>query len=379
MDKLNVFLNALNRALVNSPAQFRKLIETASSQTEPEIFLESFLNACAAGNGGKYCEKYGLAISDHAMSLLSDSASIEDSKREIEWMERRKVRILNITDNDYPQLLLECNDAPPVLYCRGEISWNRWRCCAFVGTRLPSAYGLETTVELVRLVSGYGVTVVSGLAYGIDIAAHKAALENSGRTVAVLPNGIDSIYPSSHRDHAAQIVRQGAVVTEFPLGTSAMKMNFIKRNRIIAGMSDWLVLPESRIHGGAMTTAQFACSYGRELFAVPGKLSDTNSGGCNYLLSKKMAETIYRPEQLCESMGLGTLEFGHRTDEKELFFNDSDKKRKIMLTLKDISGRNADEICQLTGIPFSEVSLILLELELSGTVRNRGSDIYSLA
>lgn len=379
MENLNVYLNVLNRALVNSPVMFRKLLETAFSQTGPEIFLESFLKACSSGRGSAYCGKYGLAISSHAMSLLSDSGSIESSRQELEWMERRNVRMLNLADSDYPQLLLECNDAPPVLYCIGEISWNSSRCCAFVGTRLPSAYGMETTSELVKAVCGYGVTVVSGLAYGIDIAAHKAALECGGRTVAVLPNGIDSIYPSCHRDYAAQIVRQGAVVTEFPPGTKALKMNFIKRNRIIAGMSDWLVLPESRIHGGAMTSAQFACSYNREVFAIPGRLADPNSSGCNYLLSKKMADTIYRPDQLCESMGLGTLEFGHRTNEKELFFNDDDKKGKIMLTLKDISGRNADEICQLTGIPFSEVSLILLELELSGAVRNRGSDIYSLA
>ena len=379
MENMNVYLNVLNRALVNSPALFRKLLETAFSQAEPEIFLESFLKACSAGNGGGYCKKIGLTVSDYAMSLLSDPGSIEKSKREIEWMDSKNVRLLNVADDDYPQALLECNDAPPLLYCRGEISWNSRQCCAFVGTRLPSVYGLETTAELVRSVCSYGVTIVSGLAYGIDIAAHKAALECGGRTVAVLPNGMDSVYPNGHRDYAARIVRAGAVVTEFPLGAKAMKMNFIKRNRIIAGMSDWLVLPESRIHGGAMTTAQFACSYNREVFAVPGRLTDPNSSGCNYLLSKKMADTIYRPEQLCESMGLGTLEFGHRTDEKELFFNDNDKKRKIMLTLKDISGRNADEICQLTGIPFSEVSLILLELELSGAVRNRGSDIYSLA
>lgn len=378
MESLNVYANALNKALVHSPALLRKLLETAGSQTDPEIFLDSFLKACHCGGAAKYCKEFGLALSEHAMSLLSARDAVDNSKMEMEWMESKNVKVLNVLDSDYPQILLECNDAPPVLYYRGKVSLNQVMCCAFVGTRMPSGYGLETTEELVKAVCSYGVIIVSGLAYGIDICAHRTALEFGGRTVAVLPNGIDSIYPDAHRNYAAQIVKEGAVLTEFPLGTKAVKMNFIKRNRIIAGLSNWTVLPESRIHGGAMTTAQFAFSYNRDVFAVPGRLCDTNSGGCNYLISKKMADAIYRHEQLPELMGLGSLESGYRTSEKKVFFNNDEEKQKIMLTLKDISSRSTDEICRLTGIPFSEVSLILLELELIGAVRNKGSDMYSL-
>jgi len=318
--------------------------------------------------GKECCNNLLCDIPERAIGELSMSEVLVESSREVDWFHRKSVDLISVTDDAYPLQLAECQDAPALLYYRGNVELSGDRLCAVVGTRMPTAYGKECTGDIVSHLARLGCTIISGLAYGIDVAAHRSALEHDALTLAVLPNGIDSIYPEPHRSVAANIVEHGGIVTEFPKGVEPVKMNFIKRNRIIAGLSRSVIIPESRIHGGAMSTAHFAFNYGRDLYAVPGRVTDTNSGGCNYLISKCMAAAINRIEQIGDLMGFDLLPFGSRTLEKRLFFNDDEKKRKILLSLKDGLTMTADEICAECGISFSDVSMILLELELEGLV-----------
>ena len=232
---------------------------------------------------------------------------------------------------------------------------------------------------VVEHLAEYLPLIVSGLAYGIDVASHKAALENGLPTVAVLPNGLDMVYPARHRDVAVQMVRSGGgLLTEFPRGTAPQKMNFVKRNRIIAAISQALVVVESRVKGGSMITAEYASSYNKDIFAVPGRISDPNSFGCNYLISKNIA-SIYSsaltiPAALGWNDGFG-LEPGLQP---QLFSFDVENKEKILLTLKFDTITDVEKICAATGLEWGTVSSLLLELELEGRVVSKGNTEYCL-
>ena len=305
--------------------------------------------------------------------------SIKWAEQEVEWCAAKGIKLIFKGEKKYPVLLEEVPDAPFMLYYKGEADLNNPRSISMVGTRLASVYGKEACNMVVEHLSEYLPLVVSGLAYGIDIVSHKAALENGLPTVAVLPNGLDMVYPARHRDVAVQMVRSGGgILTEFPRGYAPQKMNFVKRNRIIAAISQALVVVESRVKGGSMITAEYANAYNKEIFAVPGRISDPNSFGCNYLISKNVA-AIYSsaltiPSALGWSGALG-LEPGLQP---QLFSFDVENKEKILLTLKFDTTTDVEKICAVTGLDWGVVSSLLLELELEGKVVSKGSSEYYL-
>lgn len=239
--------------------------------------------------------------------------ALEEAEKELSFAEKAGACFVGRTDSRYPALLKECPDAPAGLYVKSSLAPEEIFAgpdmVAVVGTRDVSVYGKEWTCRLVDAMSRAEVrpAVVSGLAIGVDIAAHRAALDCGMKTVAVMATGIDSVYPSRHAHAAEEIASTGALVTDFPPGTSPLKVNFIRRNRIIAGMSRAAILVESRIRGGGMVTANLAFSYGRELYALPGRADDVRSQGCNWLIRAKMAEPVFSSEDLVKSLGLGTL------------------------------------------------------------------------
>ena len=294
---------------------------------------------------------------------------ITTAERDAKWYASKGVRIISALDEDYPELLLEIPDAPPVLYLCGRPVWREGRVMAVVGTRLCSAYGREAADSIVRELhlKGYSPVIVSGLAFGIDIAAHRAALRCGAPTVAVLPNGMDRIYPYSHREDALKIMEKGALITEFPIGTAPIKRNFLKRNRIIAGISLLTVVVESRVKGGSMTTAEMASSYNRDLFAVPGRMGDSNSFGCNYLIFKNVASICAAPESIPELMGW-------RSDpqlylcQRDLFSSPLEGRDRVLQMLSKRLYMSVDEIMRASGMGCAELTHILLDLELSGKV-----------
>ena len=248
-----------------------------------------------------------------------------------------------------------------------------------VGTRLASVYGKEACNMVVENLAEYMPLVVSGLAYGIDIASHKAALENGLPTVAVLPNGLDMVYPARHRDVAVQMVRGGGgLLTEFPRGVVPQKMNFVKRNRIIAAISQALVVVESRVKGGSMITAEYASMYNKDIFAVPGRISDPNSFGCNYLISKNVAAIYSSALTVPVALGWCGADGLEPGLQPQLFSFDVENKEKILLTLKFDTTVDVEKICSITGLDWGVVSALLLELELEGKVVSKGSSEYYL-
>lgn len=327
-------------------------------------------------------EQYGSAENVFEGKAYEDAFlphNIRWAEEEVKWCVDKGIKLIFYGEKEYPVPLMQVPDAPFMLYYKGEADLNNPRSISMVGTRLASVYGKEACSMVVDHLAEYLPLIVSGLAYGIDIASHKAALENGLPTVAVLPNGLDMVYPARHRDIAVQMVRGGGgLLTEFPRGTAPQKLNFVKRNRIIAAMSQALVVVESRVKGGSMITAEYAAGYGKEIFAVPGRISDPNSFGCNYLIAKNVA-AIYSsaltvPAALGWSGSIG-LEPGLQP---QLFSFDDENKEKILLTLKFDKTLDVEKICMASGLEWGTVSALLLELELEGKVVSKGNTDYCL-
>lgn len=290
-------------------------------------------------------------------------------------------------DDEYPGALRQCEDAPAGLYCRCAgtecLPWNSRTAVAVVGTRNMSSYGKDCCRAIVESMarSEARPIIVSGLAIGIDITAHLTALECGLPTVAVLPTGIDSIYPARHRAIAERIASTPgcALVSDYPTGTAPVALNFLRRNRIIAGMGASTVLVESRVRGGGMMTARLAAGYGREVFAVPGRMEDYASGGCNLLIHEKIAEPLISIDGVCRDLGLGRFTgstgSGRTRDVAELVraeFSGSMSTDEVgkLIALADAVRRNRgialDSLCNLMGLGYGETAQLAGTLEAAG-------------
>ena len=300
------------------------------------------------------------------------------ASEEVEWCCKKGVQLIFNGESNYPTLLQECANAPFMLYYKGNANLNSSRSISMVGTRLASAYGKEMCGRIISHTEKYNPLIVSGLAYGIDIASHKAALDACLATVAVLPNGIDSIYPARHRDTAARMVENGGILTEFPRGEEPVRLNFIKRNRIIAAISQGLVVVESRIKGGSMITAEYASTFNKDIFAVPGRVTDSNSFGCNYLISKNVAAIYNSPATIPTSLGWEEDYIPDSNFQQDLFSSQMDDKEKILLSLRTDKPTAVEQVCGATGLDWETVSVILLQLELEGKILVKNNTEYYL-
>ncbi len=303
---------------------------------------------------------------------------LEWAEKEVEWCVEKGIELLFYGADRYPKLLLESPSPPFMLYFKGNANLNAPRSISMVGTRLASAYGKQMCTNIIGHIEKYSPMVFSGLAYGVDIASHRAALDAGLETVAVLPNGMDSIYPPRHRDDAAAMVKQGGILTEFPRGEFPQKMNFIKRNRIIAAISQAVVVVESRVKGGSMITAEFASSYNRDVFAVPGRATDGNSFGCNYLISKNVAAIYNSPTTIPQALGWDDIVIPDSSMQPQLFSFEVENKEKILLSLSSVNPLSVEQVCSCTGLDWDTVSILLLELELEGKIKVKNNTDYYL-
>ena len=231
-------------------------------------------------------------IGQATADAITSFHDFERAEQELAFIEKRKIRALPYTHPEYPFRLKEAEDAPVVIYCRGEINLNATRTVAVVGTRRATAYGKEFTEQFMAGLAHSGCMVVSGLAYGIDVYAHRAALQHGIPTVGVLAHGLHTLYPMQHKTTADKMMKNGGLVTEFLSGQDADKENFPKRNRIVAAMCDATVVIETAYKGGAMITAELANGYNRDVYAVPGRTTDEFSAGCNALIKGNKAALI---------------------------------------------------------------------------------------
>jgi DNA processing protein len=286
-------------------------------------------------------------------------------------IERQGVTVLTWEDDLYPRRLKEIDQPPPVLYTRGElIETDEWA-VAIVGTRRVTAYGRQVTEEVASVLARNGVTVVSGMARGIDTIAHRAALSAGGRTIAVLGSGVDRIYPPENRKLAAEIIQHGALISDYPLGTPPEGINFPPRNRIISGISIGVVVVEAGETSGALITAGFAADQGRDVFAVPGNITAPQSAGTNRLIQEG-AQPLLNPQSILDALNL-TMITEHRAARVVL---PADATEARLFETLGVEPLHVDEIRARTDLPIDQVSSTLALMELKGMVRQVGGMQY---
>lgn len=317
--------------------------------TEPEIW-RSHLN-----KRGK--RDVSISMTDNVKYLID---------KEMGYIEKYDVKVCHWLDADYPYRLRRCGDAPLCMFYMGDIGFGEKRVLALVGTRNVSQYGRKCVAKFIGDLCGSEIITVSGLAYGVDTCVHEESIDNGLKTVAVLGCGLRTVYPSSNERLARRVVESGgAVVSEFPFETTPERQNFPKRNRIIAGLSDAVVVMESALKGGSIITAHIAHSYDRDVFAVPGPVFEENSAGCHNLIRKNVAAMATSGTDIIEMMNWDAPARGHQT---ELFVELSEDEESVFSFLRDES-RSIDEISEhCGGFTPSKLAGLLLTMELKGVI-----------
>ena len=306
------------------------------------------------------------------------------AESELTFMREHQIRALTLNDDDYPQRLCECPDAPIVLYYRGNADLNQAKVINIVGTRQCTQYGQDLIRRFISDLREHcpEMLIVSGLAYGVDINAHRQALENGYPTVGVLAHGLDQIYPYRHRETAAQMLDHGGLLTEFMSQTNADKPNFVRRNRIVAGMSDACIVVESATKGGGLITAEIAQSYDRAVFAFPGAVGMTYSEGCNNLIRDNVAGLISNASDFVKAMGWQEEVRRQRalTDgiERNLFVDLSPEETKIVSLLQQTNDLQLNILSVKSGIPIGQLTALLFQLEMKAIVKPLAGGMYHL-
>ncbi len=319
-------------------------------------------------------------LSERIIQEIRNPEVMKRAERELAFVVKNKIQLLFFTDPLYPQRLTQCIDAPVLLYAKGKTDLNREKVISIVGTRNATKQGEDFCRDFIRDLSLKfpDIQIVSGLAYGIDICAHRAALQQGLSTVAVLGHGLDRIYPSLHRQTAVEMLEQGALLTEFPGNTNPDRHNFVKRNRIVAGMSDAVVVVESGEKGGSLTTADIANSYFREVFAVPGRTRDKMSSGCNRLISDNKALLLQSVDDLTAHMGWEKEDKRDQPQQKELFIELSAEEEKVFNALNKTGSMQVNTLAIELNIPVSELFMTLLEMEMKNRVESLPGGVYRL-
>ncbi len=304
---------------------------------------------------------------------------MDQAEKELHFTQKHKVLPLFFTDANYPKRLVQCSDAPVLLYYRGQADLNEGRFVAVVGTRSATPYGEEMTKLLVEGLKEENVTIVSGLAYGIDITAHEAALKHALPTIGVTAHGMDRIYPHLHRNTAGRMMKHGGLLTEYPSGTNPDRENFPTRNRIVAGMCDAIVVVEASGKGGALITADLAQGYNRDVFAFPGRTTDVFSRGCNDYIRENKAALITSADDLLWMMGWTDDKVKAKAALQTSLFVDLNPDEEVVVKIIRENGETGiDMISATSGLSFSKLASTLLQLEFKGVLRLLPGKRYSL-
>jgi len=290
---------------------------------------------------------------------------------EAEWEKVQKtgVKLISFRDKDYPQRLKKLPDAPVAIYQRGPSNLDAPKSISIVGTRRATAYGKEVVDQLVRQLAPHNPLIVSGLAYGIDFAAHQAALKYGLDTVAVMATGIDRVYPVQHKKLALQMAQEGALITERPFGSPPDARRFPERNRIIAGLADAVIIVEAGESGGAVITAHQANNYQREVFAVPGPVNATYSVGCNALIRQHKAHIYTQPEDIIQALNWDNPSGKAQETVKSERSLLSDTQKQLFNAFGENTELHLDELAIRAEMTVSQATVLLLEMEFSGWVQ----------
>jgi DNA processing protein len=304
-------------------------------------------------------------------------AALEAAEKVCERLEKMNASTVFFTEDDYPRRLKQCPDAPLLLYAKGAIDWNPDRVIAVVGTRHATTYGKQLTEELINGLSESGTTVISGMAYGIDITAHTAALQHRLPTIGVLGHGLHTIYPSEHVRIAREMIHCGGLVSEFAPGLKPEPAYFPMRNRIVAGMADATVVVESGAKGGSLITAHIANDYNRDVFAFPGDVHRELSIGCLKLIQQNKAHLLTGSKDLLRFMNWNLPE-KKKTVQRELFTDLSEDERAVLTILQEKPLSSVDVVSHLSGLTPAAVSAVLLQLEFKGIIQPLAGKRYNV-
>lgn len=308
----------------------------------------------------------------HLITALAEHAdeALVRAERELAFCEKHDIGVFPITHDDYPRRLAECPDAPAVLFYRGTADLNAARTLSVVGTRRITPYGKDLCralcADLARLLPD--TLVVSGLAYGVDIHTHRECLTNNLPTVGVLAHGLDRIYPSLHRDTAARMLAHGGLLTEYVSQTRPLAGHFVRRNRIVAGMTDATIVVESARKGGALITAHLAGDYDRLVCAFPGRTTDPCSEGCNHLIRDRRAELVTSAQDVLDLLGWSPPPSAHASVQLDLFPALTPEQQLVADALSPTDGLTTAQLCISTNLDLSTINTILFELEMTGIV-----------
>ena len=317
-------------------------------------------------------------------SLQQLDEPLHRAEIELQWDLENGVMPLCMNDENYPQRLRQCDDAPLMLFYKGNINLNQRRVICVVGTRRNTVYGEDLIRRFMRELRQLcpQLLVISGLAYGVDIIAHRQALQNGYPTVGVLAHGVDYLYPARHKQTADEMVKKGGLLTEFLTQTNADKVNFVRRNRIVAGISDACVVVESAAHGGGLITASLARTYNREVFAFPGNVGSQYSEGCNNLIRDNVAGLISNADDFVKSMNWDDdvkLQLAQQVGiERQLFPDLSTEERQVVSALKKHNDLQINMLSVQADIPIAHLTAILFSLEMKGVLKALPGGMYHL-
>jgi DNA processing protein len=320
-------------------------------------------------------------LSKPAIKAFIENRNKIDLDSELNIIQEKQINILTIEDEKYPSMLRNIYDPPPVIYFKGSLLRSDEKAVAVVGTRKATRYGLEMAKKIASELASLGITIVSGLAAGIDTAAHWGALGAKGRTIAVYGCGVDRVFPGENRDLASKIENSGAVVSEFPVGTATEKGNFPRRNRIISGLSLGVIVVEGHYDSGAMITAKLALEQGREVFAVPGNIELDQSKGPHWLI-KQGAKLVESVEDVLEELKaqipykMSNDQFPMSNEGKN-YSNLSEEERKVVSVLS-LEPKHIDSISIETGLPIPQVSSLLMMLEIKKAIKQLPGKMFVL-
>ena len=307
----------------------------------------------------------------------SESDALKRAEKEFVFIEKNRISVFSIADEHYPARLRECQDAPAVFFFKGNADLHATHIISIVGTRNATEYGRHLTDTLIKdLTKDFpDILIVSGLAYGIDICAHRSALKYEAPTVGVLAHGLDRIYPSLHRNVAVEMLPKGGLLTDFMSETNPDRENFLRRNRLIAGLSDATIVVESAERGGALVTADIAFSYGRDVYTFPGRVADKYSKGCNRLVQMSKAGLITSANDLITALCWDTK----KKKPKQMDLSFDEKPDHPVISLLATKGEfHINELAALMNLPIHQLSPMLFELELAGHIKALPGGIYKL-
>ena len=320
----------------------------------------------------------GIALSKQIKQQQTEALNRAD--KELFFIHKYNINTVFYTDKDYPYRLKECADSPIILFTKGNISLNESRNIALVGTRDATEYGKELCCNLIKDLAKFvpDATIVSGLAYGIDICAHKASVEVNLPTIGIVGHGLDRLYPAQHRQTTVKMLEMGGLVSEYLSETIPEKQNFVQRNRLIAGLCDAIIVVESAEKGGSLITADMAQSYNRDVFAFPGRVGDTQSAGCNRLISSNKAGLITSASDLIQAMCWEINPEQNTVIQPSLFMELTEIQQIVVGILRKTETLSVNELAIALQMPVSKTSSLLLEMEFNGIVKCLPGNVYKL-